>query len=237
MGLDLVELVIEVEKTFDINILNADAEKIITVGQLYDYVLAKLPAQETDRCLSAAAFYRFRLALSVQFGVDRRAVHPSTLVASIVPEPKRRSDWRLLGQRLDWRLPSLVRPAWMIVALMGLLAGWILAVIAASGWAGGIAVGALPVASTGVFGAILLSVTAYHLTTPFATRFPDDCSNVRGMVKSSLLRNYGKLSMKGPGWNRQEVWDCLRAIIVQQLGVPAERVVESAEFVKDFGAD
>ena len=42
--------------------------------------------------------------------------------------------------------------------------------------------------------------------------------------------------MEGPGW-KQEVWDCLRAIIVEQLGVPADRVVESAEFVGDFGAD
>jgi acyl carrier protein len=237
MGLDLVELVIEVEKAFDINILNADAEKIITVGQLYDYVVAKLPAQETDRCLSAAAFYRFRRALTVQFGIDRRAVHPSTLIAGTVLEPKRRSDWRLLEQRLDWRLPSLVRPAWMSVALMGLLAGWILAVIAASGWAGGIAVGGLLVACASVFGAILLSLTAFHLTTPFATRFPGDCSTVRGMVRSALLLNYGKLSTEGPGWNRQEVWDCLRAIIVKQLGVPPDRVVESAELVKDFGAD
>jgi hypothetical protein len=36
---------------------------------------------------------------------------------------------------------------------------------------------------------------------------------------------------------KREVWDCLRAIIVEQLGVPADRVVESAEFVGDFGAD
>ena len=48
MGLDTVELVIEVEKAFDISILDADAEKIITVGQLYDCVVSKLPAHERN---------------------------------------------------------------------------------------------------------------------------------------------------------------------------------------------
>ena len=41
--------------------------------------------------------------------------------------------------------------------------------------------------------------------------------------------------MEGPGWNWREVWDYLRAIIVEELGVPADRVVESAEFVSDLG--
>jgi hypothetical protein len=70
--LDLVELAIEVEKSFGITIVNEDASKIITVGQLYDYVLAKLPAQETRRCLSAGAFYEFRRALIARFAVKTR---------------------------------------------------------------------------------------------------------------------------------------------------------------------
>jgi len=90
MGVDLVELVIEVEKAFGIAILDEDAGNIITVGQLYDYVVAKLPAQETECCLTATAFYQFRSALTGQFGVDRREVRPSALVGIIVREPTRR---------------------------------------------------------------------------------------------------------------------------------------------------
>jgi acyl carrier protein len=43
-------------------------------------------------------------------------------------------------------------------------------------------------------------------------------------------------SSKSQGWDRQEVWECLRAIIVTQLGVAPEDVVESASFVNDLGA-
>jgi acyl carrier protein len=38
MGLDTVELIVEIEKRFDISIPDKDAENIATIGQLADYV-------------------------------------------------------------------------------------------------------------------------------------------------------------------------------------------------------
>jgi acyl carrier protein len=237
MGLDTVELVIEVEKAFDIAILDADAERIATVGQLYEFVLAKLPLQQTTRCPSAAGFYRFRRALIAQFGVDRQDVHPARLVAQLVPVGARRSSWQRLGERLEWRLPSLVRPAWMIRGLQLLVLSWLAAVISSLGWAGAFSWGAFSSAIAVWFlSSILLSCAAFRLTVPFATEFPRDCVTVREMVQSALGLNYDRIKSKSQGWDRQEVWECLRAIIVTQLGVAPEDVVESASFVNDFGA-
>ncbi len=42
MGLDGVELIIEMEETFGIKIDDRDAEPIGTVGQAYQYILGKL---------------------------------------------------------------------------------------------------------------------------------------------------------------------------------------------------
>jgi acyl carrier protein len=42
MGLDLVELVIELETIFDIRIPNEDAKTLETVGLLYDYVARRV---------------------------------------------------------------------------------------------------------------------------------------------------------------------------------------------------
>lgn len=45
MGLDTVELLMDVEETFDIEISDKEASEIETVGEFYDVVLTKLEAQ------------------------------------------------------------------------------------------------------------------------------------------------------------------------------------------------
>jgi len=46
MGLDFVELVMAVEEKFGIEMEEPDAERFMTVGGMFDYVLEKLNAQD-----------------------------------------------------------------------------------------------------------------------------------------------------------------------------------------------
>src|SRR5262249_16894428 len=80
MGLDTVELVMEVEEAFGITIPDQEAEKIQTVGDLYHYILATLggPPLTTPGCLSAAAFYRLRRQLMGRFRIERRRIQPAS---------------------------------------------------------------------------------------------------------------------------------------------------------------
>jgi acyl carrier protein len=52
MGLDSVELIVRVEKTFQISIPDKEAEKIVTVGDLYNIVWKYAGKVEGTRCLS-----------------------------------------------------------------------------------------------------------------------------------------------------------------------------------------
>ena len=42
MGLDIVELVMEIEQFFAIDIPDADAERLRTVGEMYEYLRARV---------------------------------------------------------------------------------------------------------------------------------------------------------------------------------------------------
>jgi acyl carrier protein len=76
MGLDTVELVIRVEKEFAIDIPNADAAGLATVGDLHGYVVQALRRQ--GRIDSSDSVYeQLRDIICYQLGVKPEDVIPS----------------------------------------------------------------------------------------------------------------------------------------------------------------
>jgi acyl carrier protein len=237
MGLDSVELVMEVEEAFGIRIPDADAEWIRTVGELYRYVLAELdrPVLTTPGCLSAAAFYRLRRQLMGRFRVERRRIRPASPLDDLVPATDRRVEWQRLGECLGWRLPELQRPGWVWFAFLGLFILWAAATIVA--WVR--LAGFDPRALVAVFlwllvGAIVLGVTVHQVTRPFATVFP--AHDMRGLIPMILGQNFATLRINNPrGWTSKDVWDALIAIVAEQAGVAPDQLNESTSFVNDLG--
>ena len=123
MGLDAVEIVMEVEAAFDIRIPDEAGQKIETVGQLYDYVVEQtrqktadptndIPAR-TDVCLTAATFYLLRRqSYADDSGLERWQVGPRESlggycllgVAAAANGPSWLAGW-------SWNCPCL-RPRW-----------------------------------------------------------------------------------------------------------------------------
>lgn len=82
MGLDTVELVMAIEDSFDVQIPDEQAEKIRTVGDAYEFIIAAKQANQTPRdvCLSAATFYRIRRSLCPLINVGFPRTPPETHV-------------------------------------------------------------------------------------------------------------------------------------------------------------
>src|SRR4051812_19401906 len=99
MGLDLIELVMQVEEEFHIEI-DQDASQMQTVGQMYQFICRKVGSRlPTDRCDSMFAFHRVRDAL-VNTGISAASeIHPETDLsawASASPEA-----WNFFMRSLD----------------------------------------------------------------------------------------------------------------------------------------
>jgi acyl carrier protein len=79
MGLDIVEMMMEIEKSFDIEIANADAEGLATVGQLFDHVRGMLdPRTAGDRGPYAGPVWeRFLDVIEEKTGVERSRLIPT----------------------------------------------------------------------------------------------------------------------------------------------------------------
>jgi hypothetical protein len=94
MGLEGVELVMELEDEFGISIPDEEASRQITVGDTVNYIVGILSRQTPliGVCSSAHSFYLLRSELVRRYGVERNRVKLDARVSSLVPSNSDR-DW------------------------------------------------------------------------------------------------------------------------------------------------
>lgn len=245
MGLDTVELVMEVEETFDISIDDRDAEEIVTLGDLHRYVVARLALKDRKihPCPTAAVFYRLRRALMAVVPIDRRRIRPASRVEDFVPAGRRREVWEALGRQLHFVVPPLVFPPVMrgaiaAVVLAGALLAWsLLACIVLRGERFGTL--AAPVWLLLINGPLVVWVGTCRLVRPCATALPAGCETLGGTVETLVRMNYGRLDLREAtaGRDDQAVWEAVRAIVAEQTGVKAEELTKDMSFTDDLRMD
>jgi acyl carrier protein len=235
MSLDIVELIVEIEDKFGVTIPDRDAERIRTVGNLYQYLLGcrnvarRFPGPEV--CPSSATFYRARRALCAQLGLARRSVTPSSVLAELIPEDQRRSHWQQLRAALrPFNLPGLQRPGWLRIVLPF---GWI-AQVAAS--VGACLEGRPLLAAVILACAALYALLGYLLTRPLAVCVPDGCGTMRGLVCTALHGNRDEAYAALGRMSERELWNQLCHTIGTQLGIDPALLTPETDFVDDLGA-
>jgi hypothetical protein len=90
MGLDSVEIVLEVEKAFGISIPDKEAEKILTVGDFHEAVWKHLDGNISDKCKSQLLFYNLRQSFTNTFNFPKKNLKTDSLLNDIFPELNRR---------------------------------------------------------------------------------------------------------------------------------------------------
>lgn len=109
MGLDLVELVMDVEEAFLISILDDEAVRMRTPRHVTDYVSSRLGASDqAGSCLTQRAFHKVRAVAMEMCGRSRSAISPGVHWSEILPPDRRRRHWNIFRQKFGpSRLPPL----------------------------------------------------------------------------------------------------------------------------------
>ena len=112
MGLDTVEMVMAFEEAFGLGIANPDAERMRSVRDVIDYVVARKPIAPSTTCSTQRTFHVIRRALAPAGGRDGR-LGPDTRLEEI----SGREGWPRLWERIraggggDWP-PSVPWKSW-----------------------------------------------------------------------------------------------------------------------------
>ncbi len=120
MGLDSVELVMAFEEEFGLEIADEDAEKMTTVGEVFDYLRNRLTTIPPEDCLTQRVFYRLRRALIENYGLQRHMISPDTVLSQLISVKEIEEGWPYLPMFIDLKTPSYkkAREAYLDLSLM-----------------------------------------------------------------------------------------------------------------------
>ena len=221
MGLDAVEIVMDVEDHFGITIQNAEAEHVRTVADLVALIQGRISAAHEAYCPMLPAFLKLRTTVRDATGDKTFRIRPRQRIADRLSIPQRRQLWKRLSELLGSAPRGLRRPQLLrqilgtsVVALLGT------ALITAVA----IDVRILPVTlAVAAFCIFLLHI----VTVPFRTvAFGDITAKLVGVTSATK-----QLQLR----TADDILCELRPLIVDVLGVDGEEVVPDARFVEDLG--
>lgn len=227
MGLDVVEMVMNVEDEFDVVIQLDDYGELRTVGDLSAYISQQ--RQVETSCLHPAAFVRIRQALMNELGLSRKQIRPEADLDELFPVCQRRRQWASFESVLGLRIPAL-RPSPDQRAFA--LAGMVCVTVASALLAFLHPVFLLSIVLTPIFGILALAL----INTRFARSFSMHPTTVGGLTRSVASLNAMLLrdDIHGTGVRDPGIWLRLRRVVSQSLGIPEAEIHPESRFVEDL---
>ena len=229
MGMDGVEIVMDVEDHFGISIQDSEAEHVRTVGDLVSLVHARITAAQREHCPTLRAFFSLRKVTRGVFGDDSLRIRPRDAVTNVLSPRQRAELWARLPDLLGTPPDSLRRPRRLRRVLAGTSIGLLLLALIS---AFAIDYEMLPLI---IFFAGCVIVFLYFATASIRSVPPDGwmtfgeiatrIAGVRVATKMVHLRTH------------DEILNELRPLLVNVLRVDETAIVPSARLIEDLGMD
>jgi acyl carrier protein len=233
MGLDSVEILVNVENAFGITISNYEAEKIATVRDIHNLVWRTLQGRQSMRCKTQQLYYKIRYILATKFNVPKDAIELDASLNEIFSATNRRLLYRKLEKEMQLQLPPLVLPF-----------GWV-TVLRITG--GVLIIGTLVISLVmvnrfnytrwlyllPVLGILLTNFFSNLLDAVRTVFWPDLLSD---FTREVLKLNYSTLVQEN-GANQKEVEQVIDHIIADIAGVDIKEVTPEKHLGNDLGID
>jgi len=223
MGLQGVELIMDFEEAFGIELTDGEAIESVTPRMMGDAIFSKLKATDERTCQSQRAFYILRRALVKMFNVDRKSIKPDTRFRDFIEKSREKEIWeqmRLAVAARSW--PKLTLPLtvsrFLTAATLAILSMMVYAAICSS--------------ELGCVGGIILLVVflriSNELAPPYRNYIPPRFKTVRDLVPYAITSDQIK-------WTREQVSVLVKQIVTEALGVKESEYTEDSRFVEDLG--
>lgn len=227
MGLDGVELLMDVEEHFGISIKDTEATCTCTVGELVSLIRTRILAGSSAACPTLWAFLTLRRAIREATNEVTFRTLPSDQVALVLSPQYRLKLWRKLEELLGSQPPALRRSAKLklVLAFCAFALLILSTAILCVDWR------LLPFT---LMISVALIVTLYSATTRLCTTPPIGWTDM-GSIARRIAGTRTSLSRFTVA-DDDAILRELRPIVANCLGVDESQVVPAARLVEDLGA-
>lgn len=223
-GMDGVEYVQELEAIFQVSFADDETKDVITVGDLYDRLLEKMPLGDPNKkCATAMAFYCLRRAF-VRFEHAERLTPSSDITRLNALGAKQ--ALKLLREDCGLSVPA---SRFTRLGDIGCAAAIIGGLVPLGGFFAYIGYHS---ASALVVTAIALAVLAGGALATSIDRglLPDDCETLGGLVRKTAAASYGQLVKLGARARGEEIWDIMIGTLAERSCVAKDRIDRDTTF-------
>lgn len=229
MGLDAIELVMDVEDHFGISIQNSEAAHVRSVGDLVALIQSRIDAAHAATCPTLSSFLRLRSCVREITNDDQLRIRTDTQIIDALTRTERQRLWKHLGDLLGSAPPGLRRPPAMRKLLLFLV---LAAIISAIVFAALMDLAILPLT---LALAAIITIVLHFLTVPFRVNPPDGLTTFGAIAQriSGMTVATKRLHLR----SLDEILDELKPIVADALGVRQSKVVPTARFIEDLGMD
>ena len=219
-GEDSCELVSTIEQSFGVMFSEDELVQATTIGTLAHIVFEKLEHPISPQCLSAVMFYKLRRAFIELFDIPRTQLVPAKSLYELMPWTARRKQWRTIQNHMNYVLPQLTWPIWLL-ALWLFLAGATLYVLFGSKMLRTFGPASVLI---GVVGAVSVLVLVAVILNPLGRGFPRNCETFGDLVKLALARNYGKMAATHGMSSETKVVESLLLLVAAETAIDIEKL-------------
>ncbi len=211
---DAGDLLVKIEKSFDIKFGDTELMHIKTLGELCDHVINKIQLDNSDDFTTQQAFYKLRDAITTLFCVDNKAITTEVPLDNFLPRQKRKEQIKDLENYLNVHLNILRPPHWvtntllilLLVSIVGLFFKW----------------------EYGLLG-LGISFSGLWFSNKIGNEL--DVQTVGQLAEKMTRENYVKSRRNPKTVNKNEIEKLLTEWFIDDLGLDKSKLTREAKFV------
>lgn len=211
---DLNDLLVKVEKSFDIQFLDNELSVNMTFGEFCDCIINKIQLVDAEDCTTQQAFYKLRISMAATLPVDINTIAPDTLLEDLLPRKNRISRIRSIEEHLGFKLSILGPPHFITISLVLILLASIITVFFNQ--------------QMGLSG-LIFSIGGLWLA--FKTGKELDLKTVGQLAEKMTQENYLKSRRNSKSYNKKEIEKVLIEWFSREYHIATNKLTRDAKFV------